>query len=274
MEIGRKDLLDRIEQADKILIGLGEEFDDKKSIDLEDGIFLKGRNLLIQNNCSDMIPLYQKVFPRRAQHRDLRERLCALAELLREKDYYIISVSTNRDIVEVKWKPDRLVMPCGSYHKVQCSEGCPNHLMAVSEEDLKTAETEMGAWIHALLSETDQELGKRVSMMRRKCPVCGAMTRWNTIYCEEYDEQGYLPNWQNYTKWLQGTLNKNLLVLELGVLMKYPSVIRFPFEKIVFFQNKARLIRVNENLYQLTKELAGKGVSIAKNAIDWLSILC
>ena len=77
-----------------------------------------------------------------------------------------------------------------------------------------------------------------------------------------------------YTKWLQGTLNHRLIVLELGVSMRFPSVIRWPFEKVAYFNNKATFIRVNENLYQLTEELAGKGVGIPQNAIEWLKILC
>ena len=68
-------------------------------------------------------------------------------------------------------------------------------------------------------------------------------------------------------------MNHKLLVLELGVGMQFPSVIRWPFEKVVFFNQKAFLCRVNEKLYQLTEELAGKGCGISMNAIDWLKQL-
>ena len=90
----------------------------------------------------------------------------------------------------------------------------------------------------------------------------------------ELQEAGYLEQWRLYTKWLQGTLNHKLFVLELGVGMRFPSVIRWPFEKVAFFNQKAYLCRVHEKLYQLTKELAEKGCGISKNAIDWLGELC
>ena len=96
----------------------------------------------------------------------------------------------------------------------------------------------------------------------------------NTVHTDDYDEKGYLEQWQLYTKWLQGTLNKNLTVVELGVGMRYPTVIRWPFEKIVFFNKKARLVRVNESLYQLTEELSGKGCGIPRNGVEWLENLC
>ena len=105
------------------------------------------------------------------------------------------------------------------------------------------------------------------------CSQCGGDIILNNIYAESYNENGYLEKWQLYTKWLQGTLNKKLLVLELGVSMRFPSVIRWPFEKVAFFNNKAFFIRINEKLYQITEELSSKGVGIAENAIDWINDL-
>ena len=103
------------------------------------------------------------------------------------------------------------------------------------------------------------------------CPICDDNLILNNIYTEKYDERGYLDQWQKYTKWLQGTLNKKLCILELGVGMQCPSVIRFPFEKIGYFNQKADFIRINKNLYQLTEELKEKGISISENAVDWLA---
>ena len=66
-------------------------------------------------------------------------------------------------------------------------------------------------------------------------------------------------------------MNKKVCILELGVGMQYPSVIRFPFEKAAYFNQKADFIRVNQNLYHLTEELKDKGISISENAVDWLA---
>ena len=74
-----------------------------------------------------------------------------------------------------------------------------------------------------------------------------------------------------YMKWLQGTLNRKLCVLELGVSLKFPTVIRFPFEKTAFFNRKAQFIRVHEKLYQLSEELADKGISQPENAVNFLN---
>jgi len=76
--------------------------------------------------------------------------------------------------------------------------------------------------------------------------------------------------WDTYMKWLQGTLHKRLLVLELGVGLKYPQIIRFPFEKTVYFNQKAELVRVHDKLFQLPAELSGRGSSIPVDAVSLL----
>lgn len=73
-------------------------------------------------------------------------------------------------------------------------------------------------------------------------------------------------SWEMYMKWLQGTLHRKLLVLELGVGLKYPAVIRFPFEKTVYFNQSADFVRVHDKLFQLPAELGGRGTSVKADA--------
>ena len=104
-----------------------------------------------------------------------------------------------------------------------------------------------------------------------RCEDCQRPMVLNNIYIgKNYNEKGYLAQWSQYTKWLQGTLNHRVLILELGVGMRFPTVVRFPFEKAAFFNQKAEFYRINEKLYHLTEELKGKGHGISQNAIDCL----
>lgn len=89
---------------------------------------------------------------------------------------------------------------------------------------------------------------------------------------EEKEKESTLQSaWETYMKWLQGTLHKKLLVLELGVGLKYPSVIRFPFEKTVYFNQSADFIRVHDKLFQLPAELNGRGNSVKADAVELLA---
>jgi NAD-dependent SIR2 family protein deacetylase len=105
-----------------------------------------------------------------------------------------------------------------------------------------------------------------------RCPHCGEPLVFNNILCERnYVEEGYKPKWEEYKNWLQGTLNRKLCIIELGVGMNLPDVIRWPFEKIAFYNQKSSFFRVNETLYQMTDELADKGISIDMNAVKFLN---
>ena len=102
------------------------------------------------------------------------------------------------------------------------------------------------------------------------CPKCGKKLVMNHIGVKKYSEEGYLKKWNIYMKWLQGSLNRKICILELGVGMKYPSVIRWPFEKVTLINNKAKFMRVHKQLFQLTEEVRDKGVSVEENPIDFL----
>ena len=165
MQGTEKDLMGKLETAEMVLVGTGEEFEAESSQDI-------------------LSKAYEK-----------------LAQLLAGKNYFVITTGKDDLIMQSGLKVDRIVQP--------------------------------------LLFEEDSD----------QMP----------------------PMWDKYTKWLQGTLNRNVLILELGVGLKYPGVIRFPFEKAAYFNKKADFIRVHGRLYQMTEELGDKGISIAQNAVDFLA---
>lgn len=264
----RNEIFDEIEQADLILVGVGEEFNNIRRFRAKEG-YSEVRELLMASDKAWLVPAWNDFF--QDTESEVYETLCKLADILKDKNYFVVSVSTNKQIEGVPWKEGRLVMPCGSVLKKQCAKGCENALFDVTEQDREnitaylTKLAEKGAGITELPEWKEEALGV--------CSECGAPLVLNSIYADSYNENGYLKQWEIYRKWLQGTLNKKLLLLELGVGMQFPSVIRWPFEKIAFFNEKAKFYRVNEKLYQLSEELGKKGISIAENAIDWLNLL-
>jgi hypothetical protein len=257
-------IIEDINTADMVLIGLGEEFDCTREFRSEDS-YEKGKKILLESGKGALLPAWQELF----RKEELRG-LMAVIHLLEGKNYFAVSVSTNARIMQMPWREGRLVMPCGTTLYKQCTSSCEKNLQVVTEPEREKVMGQLRKWRDSIRQNEDSELPEGLGI----CPVCGEKVEFNNIYSESYDENGYLPDWTHYTKWLQGTLNRNLVILELGVGMKFPSVIRFPFEKTAYLNQKAKFYRINENLYQMTEELTKKGTGIAENVIDWLQNLC
>jgi hypothetical protein len=254
-------LRDMIGAADMILIGLGEEFDDLKCLESEDG-YAALRKKIMSSDRQWLMPKADAIYRGRTKSRVVPV-LNKLIDTIKDKNYFVISTSTNPDIERLSWKSGRFAAPCGSCTKKQCEDACPEGLSDISKDDDRRLEEYLSEFMN---NTKTLDLGV--------CPKCGKKLVLNNVYTPKYDENGYLKAWNEYRKWLQMTLNRKLLILELGVGMDFPTVVRFPFEKMAYYNNKAVFYRVHERLYQMTAELAGKGVSIAENSIAWLDAMC
>lgn len=225
------------QDADMILVGIGENFQDKfEGIDVAD-----------EKNVTVLEDYARKKYLDNAPKSEITEAYDKLAKILEGKNYFVVTLCTDDKIYGSNIKADRIVAPCGSYSYLQCEEVCTEDIYSIEE-------------YKDLLDKGEEP----------KCPKCGKKLVMNRIGVKKYSEEGYLKKWNIYMKWLQGSLNKNIRILELGVGMKYPSVIRWPFERVALINNKAKFIRVHKQLFQLTEDIRDKGVSIEENPIDFL----
>lgn len=259
------EILSVIKEADMVLVGLGEEFNDSRRL-RECPEYERGCGRLKEEDWQWMIPGWGEYCSKRLGESGLTSALGRLGALLEDKNYFVVATATDSRVALGPWKQGRIVMPCGSGLKKQCREGCRGSATDLEEQDRERLRELFDALYEGAIPADGGNLSGR-------CAQCGGSMILNNIYADGYDESGYLETWRLYTQWLQGTLQKRLAVLELGVNMRFPSVIRWPFEKIVFLNQQAVMIRVHEKLYQLTKETAEKGWGIQQNAIEWLRIL-
>lgn len=206
MEFEEKDILEYLAGGKKVLVGIGGEW-------------------------------------RADRNPDISEGYKALARILGDKDYFIVTTNTDAAIYDSSLRGERIVAPCGNETWRQCSEACTKDIWEPGEvpDDI--------------------------------CPHCGAPLTGNTREAKTYIEEGYLPQWQKYTAWLAMTMNRELLVLELGEGFKVPTVIRWPFEKTVYFNRKSHMYRVHQTLSQVTEEIRDRAVPVAENSVEWIKRL-
>lgn len=270
-------LLTDIREADMLLIGIGEEFEEKFNLSrigreyqeyvsrieqYEDGIeniqlpdpklmeYLNPQKTLLKNCVkSDYIKNQKDNVSINAY--------MVLEELIKGKNYFIVSLCKDDYIYRTAIKKDRIVSPCGSYLMMQCSENCGEDIVDASD------------YIEEMMQLIKQNEIDKITFPT--CKRCGEQMVFNNIHATKYNENGYKKQWEIYTKWLQGTLNKKVCILEMGVGVQNPTVIRWPFEKIAFLNQKASFYRINETLHQMPDEIAEKGNVIADNAVEYLT---
>lgn len=261
MEIAEKHQLlsEKIADADMVLVGVGEEFNEDFS---DIGRFPQLMSALEEVDINQLlewtVPFLEHRFL--IEHHDGRlvEAYQNLYEIVKNKNYFVVTTCIDENIKKASFDTERLVEPCGNHEMLQCSGKCSSDLYPAREfSDL------VG---QAILDGVGLD-----SLEIPKCPNCGKPLAYNNILCEQnYVEDGYQEQWKKYTKWLQMTLNRKLCVLELGVGLNLPNIIRWPFEKVVFYNQKASFFRINASSYQMTEELSDKGISIGMNAVDYL----
>lgn len=76
--------------------------------------------------------------------------------------------------------------------------------------------------------------------------------------------------WNFYNRWLSMTLNRKLLLLELGEGFESPGFIRWPFENITFINNKAKLYRIHAKLSNIPENIRDKSVAVKENSLEYI----
>lgn len=247
-----KVLKSKLEEAELVLVGIGEEWEVKKDFFMENERYAEAVSVYSEESL--LLPYLQRALITEEKSdifKRIKENYNYLAELLEIKNYFVVSLCTDGLMEYSAWKQNRVVQPCGNLNKLQCMDACSVELYDIEEVWMQEVE--------AYLFEQKEIDITHIPV----CPKCGKPLIFNNIFAENYVEEGYLADWKTYTKWLQGTVNKRVCILELGVGMRFPSVIRWPFEKISYFNQKSSFFRVHSKLYQTAKEIQDRSYSIA-----------
>ncbi len=202
-------ILQKIDEAEMILIGIGEEFDDVRILKKEP-TYEAEKEILLNSKLSWLFPAYQK-FGRERVGSGVYGALCGFAKLMERKNYFVVATTTNDVVRQVPWKEGRLVMPCGSSGYKQCVNCCEEGLAPIEQEDREILKKALDKEWKAV-GEKQVQKWEWNTFSLGCCPKCNAPLILNNIYAEHYDEKGYLKQWEMYTKWLKGTLNRRLLI--------------------------------------------------------------
>jgi hypothetical protein len=265
-------LCEIMNDADLCIIGIGDEWNWVKR-----GLRSNSKYNKILEYCNNegnhwLLPIVEYEYAYYNVDNRVVDAYRALRKLVGEKKHFVISDTFLQDALLYGFDYEKAVFPCGNYMFLQTNDESDGLLSADKTDEFMEVVNE----IHKIITEADGRLEKDFGLAKpfrdgKEWHLNQKRKEYRGI---KYNEAAYKDGWDKYMKYLTGTINTNLLLLELGVGLDYPTVIRWPFEKVTFVNEKAHLVRVHEKLYHHTPEIAARTDSIQMNSVDYILQEC
>lgn len=171
-----------------------------------------------------------------------------LYKIIKNKEYFVLSTNVDGQFFNSGFNKDRVFEVQGDYGYLQCESACHSKLYNNKEIVEK--------WLQ---NTKDCKIPSELVM---KCPVCGGNMEMNLRKDANFvqDKNWYIQA-KRYEKFLNCIKNKNVVLLEIGVGFNTPGIIRLPFEKITFDNDKTTLIRINKDYPLSMLEIKNKLIS-------------
>lgn len=200
------------------------------------------KHVFINRIQPDALPLYQKLY-----------------DLVKNKNYFVLTTNADHQFYKAGFGEEHIFATQGDYGLIQCMKGCH----AKTYDDIE------------MINQMNKARKDCVvpSYMVPRCPVCGGSMNMN-LRCDQYfvEDDKWHDAEKRFGDFLSVCQNKKVVLLELGVGFNTPTIIRFPFEKLIREKKNMKLIRVNLNeavIPQCLQERAiGINIDIVKSIND------
>lgn len=183
-----------------------------------------------------------------------------LLELVREKDYFVITTNVDHQFQKAGFDKKRLFYTQGDYGFFQCSKACHD----------KTYDNE--ETVRKMI--TEQKNMMIPSELIPKCPVCGAPMTMN-LRCDDKFVQDVV--WydaaERYNDFIRRHKNLHVLFLELGVGGNTPVIIKYPFWQMTAQNSKAVYACINYGEAAAPNEIREQSICINKDIGVVLEVL-
>ncbi|MGN0438742.1 MAG: SIR2 family NAD-dependent protein deacylase [Lachnospiraceae bacterium] len=172
-----------------------------------------------------------------------------LLNALSDKQLFVLSTNADGQFVKAGLPAEKIFCTQGDYFHIQCGRGCHNKTYDAIDLFYQMNRARIDCKIPA--------------DMVPKCPVCGGAMDMNLRKDNFFvqDDTWYEAE-RRFSKYLSEAVNKNLVLLELGVGFNTPTIIRFPFERLVREHDNISLIRLNLDQAVVPESFGNRAVGI------------
>ena len=183
-----------------------------------------------------------------------------LLDLVRDKDYFVLTTNVDHCFQKAGVDKARLFYTQGDYGLFQCSLPC--HRRTYDNEE-------------TILRMVREQRNMRVPTgLLPVCPKCGAPMTMNLRSDDTFVEDlGWNEAASRYLDFVQSHANKRLLLLELGVGMNTPSIIKYPFWRLTAQNPNAAYVCVNFGEAECPKQIEDRAILVNADVADVLAAL-
>lgn len=183
-----------------------------------------------------------------------------LFDLIKNKDYFVITTNVDHCFQKAGFDKDKLFYTQGDYGLFQCSVPC--HNQTYDNEKL----------IRRMCEE--QKDMKVPAALLPYCPKCGNPMTMNLRIDDRFvQDSGWDSACGRYQNFLKEHGNGKLLLLELGVGMNTPSIIKYPFINIAMQNKEAIYCCINYGEAFCPQSIEKQSVCINGDIADVISRL-
>lgn len=184
-----------------------------------------------------------------------------LHKLVKDKDYFVITTNVDGKFVQNDFEREKIFEVQGRYSSLQCSVPCHNKLYDNKD------------FVFEAIDKINNDL-KIPSELVPKCHVCARNMNTN-LRCDEsfVEDDLWNESSKNYNDFLDKYRGKKIVFLEFGVGFNTPGIIRFPFEKEVFMNHNAFLVRFNKDYPEVPIEIKDRSIEISDDIDEVVDLL-
>ena len=172
-----------------------------------------------------------------------------LLDLIKNKDYFILTTNVDHCFQKAGFDKKRLFYTQGDYGLFQCSEPCRQ----------ETWDNE-----NMIREMMEKQKDMRIpSDLIPRCPNCGKPVSMNLRVDNSFvEDAGWHIAAENYQKFLENHEDQAILFLELGVGYNTPGIIKYPFWRMVYKNQKAIYACVNYGEADAPSEIIDRSICI------------
>lgn len=193
------------------------------------------KNGMVNRVLPGVLPLYKNVY-----------------RLVKNKKYFVFTTNVDHQFFLSGFDEKKVFATQGDYGLIQCQKGCHTKTYDAVE----------------MFKQMDQARKDCLvpSYMVPKCPVCGGPMEMN-LRCDQHfvEDEAWHEAEKRFGEYLSECADKKTVLLELGAGFNTPTIIRFPFEKLVWEHPNMSLIRLNLDEAVVPEALGERAVGISED---------